>query len=428
MTLWLTAPWPDTITSRFRPKSPPLADSLAMTTRVPNAPPLYLFVAYQALGYLAFALAILPALLVRLILHISPKTRPYPTWSLRRDLAVAGGRLYMLCTTYPSLPRPPGHKAWQSDPVVQKASGHGTKVKLVEVPPAKEAWITGVASAGEEFVSPEPVPCFWTFCPQEGVAMGDEAAREGERVIMYIAGGSWVMGHPQSTMFPYKFARESGRRVFAVNHRKALSPETAFPAQLQDLVAAYAYLRARGFAAENIVMIGDSSGGHLVLALSRYLSELGAARPSLDVGMPGALLLISPSCDLGHPPHPLSSTDFLVPYLNNRAYPSLARHYPPGARQENPYFSPAACGTFHYLAAAQQRACGLRVWVQYGSVENLERDITKLVRRMREDGVGVDVDLIEGGVHLDAGIAYALGERGETSSWARLIEAVRRYA
>lgn len=269
-------------------------------------------------------------------------------------------------------------------------------------------------------------------------------------------------------MFPYKFTKESGRRVFgasvafqsdmlsdddlAVNHRKALSPETAFPAQLQDLAAAYAYLRSRGFAPGNIVMIGDSSGGHLVLALSRYLSELSAERPALDVGMPGALLLISvryrlgtragshpitnnkftndfaqPSCDLGHAPHPLSSTDYLVPYLNNRAYPSLSRHYPPGARAANPYFSPAVCGTFRYLAAAQA-AQRLAVWIQYGSVENLEKDIARLVRRMREDGVAADVDLIEGGVHLDAGIAYALRERGENSSWVRLIEAVKRYA
>ena len=78
-----------------------------------------------------------------------------------------------------------------------------------------------------------------------------------------------------------------------MNHRKALNAESAFPAQLLDLAAAYAYLLTLGFAAHNIVMAGDSSGGHLVLALSRYLAELGAARPELDVGMPGTLLLIS---------------------------------------------------------------------------------------------------------------------------------------
>ena len=117
----------------------------------------------------------------------------------------------------------------------------------------------------------------------------------------------------------------------------------------------------------------------------------------------------------------------MVPYLNDRAYPSLTRHFPPDARTTSPYFSPAVCGSFHYLAAAQKDQ-PLSVWIQYGSVENLHKDIEKLVQHMRDDGVQVDVDLVEGGVHLDAGIAYALGEKGKESSWARLIEAVKRYA
>lgn len=71
---------------------------------------------------------------------------------------------------------------------------------------------------------------------------------------------------------------------------------------------------------------------------------------------------------------------------------------------------------------------GLLVWIQYGSVENLHEDIEKLVERMRGDGVRVEVDRVEGGVHLDAGLAFALGERGEESSWVRLCEAVKRYA
>ena len=81
--------------------------------------------------------------------------------------------------------------------------------------------------------------------------------------------------------------------ILAVNHRKALSPSTAFPAQLLDLTAGYAYLLSRGFSPENIVLIGDSSGGHLMLALSRYISELSRVEPKINVGMPGAMILIS---------------------------------------------------------------------------------------------------------------------------------------
>lgn len=67
------------------------------------------------------------------------------------------------------------------------------------------------------------------------------------------------------------------------------------------------------------------------------------------------------------------------------------------------------------------------VWIQYGSVENLHTDIESLIEKMKGEGVSVDVDRVEGGVHLDAGIAFALGERGEESSWERFLDAVRRY-
>lgn len=92
----------------------------------------------------------------------------------------------------------------------------------------------------------------------------------------------------------------------------------------------------------------------------------------------------------------------------------------------NPYLSPAICGSFDYLALAQKDK-PLPVWIQYGSVENLHGDIDALIQRMKADGVTVDVDCIEGGVHLDAGIAYALREKGPGSSWERLLDAVRRY-
>ena len=72
-------------------------------------------------------------------------------------------------------------------------------------------------------------------------------------------------------------------------------PSAAFPAQLQDLLAGYAYLLSLGFRAENITFLGDSSGGHLCLVLSRYLAELDEAVPELKVGMPGAIMLLSVS-------------------------------------------------------------------------------------------------------------------------------------
>jgi hypothetical protein len=121
------------------------------------------------------------------------------------------------------------------------------------------------------------------------------------------------MGHPMGTPFPYRFCSTAQQRVLgeysvsrevlfltlvclfpAVHHRKCLGPETAFPAPLQDLLAGYLYLLDLGFKPGNITLIGDSSGGHLVLGLSRYLSEM--VSKEVSIGMPGALILIS-VCD-----------------------------------------------------------------------------------------------------------------------------------
>ncbi|KAI0090677.1 Alpha/Beta hydrolase protein [Irpex rosettiformis] len=456
-------------------------ESLRDPSTIPNAPSLPVHILHQFIGLVAFGICFIPVVVYRTLTWIIPATRPHRSWTLRRSVAVSVGRLYLACTTYLSLPREPGAGMWKPDGLVHRLTGRRTKVKAVVVPPVKDEWIVSIAKAGDEYVGPVKVSCFWTFV-EGGVWMeGDENAAPGEKVIMYVNGGSWVMGHPQSIMFPYKFAKISGRRILGVNHRKALAPSTAFPAQLLDLLAGYAYLLSKGFASENIVLIGDSSGGHLVLALSRYLSELNSVQPGCEVGMPGAMLLISPSCDLSHPPCPTSATDFLVPYLNQRVYPSLTRHFVPSAVKTSPYFSPAACGSFAYLATAQKGrpsriqsppllslsqlsesdkdrrlnlqtspgdaridmkmdlhvqpkdalnstpGSGTQVWIQYSSVENLHADIEHLIERMRGDGVEVDVDRVEGGVHLDAGIAFALGERGEESAWVRLCDAVRRY-
>ena len=86
-------------------------------------------------------------------------------------------------------PRPHGKGAWMSDNKVHRAAGHGTKVKVVAAPPVSNEWITGPAGVAHDVVRPVEVPCFWTFVPGKALEEGDERAQEGERVIMYIAGG-----------------------------------------------------------------------------------------------------------------------------------------------------------------------------------------------------------------------------------------------
>jgi acetyl esterase/lipase len=68
-------------------------------------------------------------------------------------------------------------------------------------------------------------------------------------------------------------------------------PEHPFPAAADDAVAAYRYLLACGYRADQIVVAGDSAGGHLTAGL---LADLSRRR----LPMPAAAVLFSPFLDL----------------------------------------------------------------------------------------------------------------------------------
>ncbi|EIN14090.1 alpha/beta-hydrolase [Punctularia strigosozonata HHB-11173 SS5] len=425
--------------------------------RPPNAPPRYKHILSQILGIFIFTVLSLPLAVLQVLRYCVPSCRVHPTWSLSRHLVVALGRSAFAWTSRWTLPRPQGPAAYEKKEIVHKLIGKGTEVDAVTVAGVPDALRVGDLAVATGTVGSTEVPAFWTY--QSGKwPRGDELAANGEKVILYVPGGTWVLGHPMLTPFPYYLSRAGHRRVLSINHRKALSPSTAAPAQFLDLLAGYIYLIQLRFRPENITLVGDSSGGHLLLGLTRYLAELAAVdgaaltgSPSRNIALPGAVMLLSPSGDLSHAPYSSIPTDWLSPYLNRMAYPSLSRHYPPDALRTNPYFSPAICGSFRYLAQPQRarhiddrrdgqnspgvstdsvaghHSPAVRVWIQYGDVELLAPDIRRLIERMREDGVPLEVDEVPGGCHLDSGIAFALRERGQESSWTRLLEAVERY-
>ena len=53
----------------------------------------------------------------------------------------------------------------------------------------------------------------------------------------------------------------SGAAVLSVDYR--LAPEYPFPAALEDAVAAYKWLRDKGYESDRIIVVGDSAGGGL---------------------------------------------------------------------------------------------------------------------------------------------------------------------
>jgi len=98
--------------------------------------------------------------------------------------------------------------------------------------------------------------------------------------VLLIHGGSWQRGSRAEMV---RFARrlaDAGYAVFNVDYR--LAPEHRYPAQLEDVRAAFAWLHghARSLAIdpERIAVMGYSAGAHLALLLGLADSD-GAPRP-----------------------------------------------------------------------------------------------------------------------------------------------------
>jgi epsilon-lactone hydrolase len=123
-----------------------------------------------------------------------------------------------------------------------------------------------------------------------GVWVTGRGAGESAGVLLYLHGGGFVFGSPRTHRhFVAALSITTGRPAFLVDYRRA--PEHPFPAAADDALAAYRWLLASGYRPGQIVVAGDSAGGHLVAGL---LADLSRRR----VPMPAAAVLFSPFLDL----------------------------------------------------------------------------------------------------------------------------------
>ncbi|KXN84661.1 Esterase [Leucoagaricus sp. SymC.cos] len=181
----------------------------------------------------------------------------------------------------------------------------------------------------------------------------------GEKVVLALHGGAYInlSSHPIYAETPRGLLKhvDSVKRVFAPEYRlsstEPFAIEHPFPTALLDALSGYMYLvNGVGFAPSDIVIEGDSAGGNLAYALTRYLVEYKGT-PGLPAP-PGALLLVSPWADISESHHKLPggsastfiASDILGDVKESLKYPMHAFTGPHGleAAQINPYISPAS--------------------------------------------------------------------------------------
>jgi monoterpene epsilon-lactone hydrolase len=111
-----------------------------------------------------------------------------------------------------------------------------------------------------------------------------------DKVIFYVHGGGYVSGSCSNhRAMVAKLVKGSGVKALLFEYR--LAPEHPFPAALEDTLAAYGWLLDQGAAPGQVVMVGESAGGGLLLAALLALRDQGQPLPAAAVAM-------SPSTDL----------------------------------------------------------------------------------------------------------------------------------
>ena len=221
----------------------------------------------------------------------------------------------------------------------------------------------------------------------EMVTVGEATAawitdgRRANAAIVYLHGGGYVLGGLGTHgAFGARLSSETGLAVLVVDYR--LGPEHTHPAALDDALAAYDWLRARGIDAANIVIAGDSAGGGLTLA------TLGALRDRGDSAAAGVAL--SPWADLTCSNSTYDSVGDADPLVGFTQLTAYAAAYAGTTALDDPRLSPGL-GDLSGLPP---------VLVQVGGVEVLLDDSLEVAAKIGAAGGDVTLQQWDEGIHV----------------------------
>ncbi|EPQ50712.1 alpha/beta-hydrolase [Gloeophyllum trabeum ATCC 11539] len=385
--------------------------------------PLYTYQPFKAAYFAYFALSLLVKVPLWSIYYLPCRNRQRASWDLRRALIVK---------------------------VAQSLSAFPIKVNLRQkVDPGKTyenaqfAWIEPVDDslvvgrlreyATNAGVSPARISGYWIFKPGfQFEGGGPPKAVEDEKTVLHFHGGGFTTGSANPNFITSNITKgilqysHILKRTFGVEYRLASSPpdtveiENPFPAAILDALATYRYLvQEMGFKPENIIVAGDSAGGHIAQVLVRYLMENHIA----SLPPPGYLVLISTVLDLSFSRNVHGSsderkrfTDIFNPHKPLREVMAYSTSSILGKLSEeqakiDPFLSPISPhmqptkGIFRGFPSA---------YVVAGGAERLCDDSEVLVEMMREDGVKVVRDIPSDAIHDFLSFHWHEPERTQT--------------
>ncbi|KAI2958560.1 hypothetical protein CBS147482_2322 [Aspergillus niger] len=304
-----------------------------------------------------------------------PRFRHDPSWSYHQG--VSGSMLKAFLRTFTAL-----HMKW---PLSLKP--HHESDRFVLINPAASECYTGVMV--DEAVKPETIGATWYPQPfTRGTSLPDDG-----HVILHLHGGSYILGDGRSSscnfMAQTLLEQTPASYMLCPQYRLACNHNGRFPAQLQDALAAYMHLiHTLQIPPSRIVLSGDSSGGHLVLALLRYIVEFN--RPDL-LPAPKCSWAWSPWCDVPAAVDPSAwthSTNYKTEYIPG-SFPAWGAKQFLGDLEITPKVEPYVAPIWHPFVVPSP------VLVITGGREVLCQDHEKLVQEFQKlPGNESSIDLV----------------------------------
>ena len=257
------------------------------------------------------------------------------------------------------------------------------KARASQPRPALDEWRATFAPGGRPHPVPDDVlvtdvtaggvPAHWLTAPEVDTG----------RVLLFLHGGGFEFGSVRSDgELAARLGRASGMRVLFPEYR--LAPEHPFPAAIDDVLAAWRWLRTdQGLSAESIAVAGDSAGGGLAVALLVATRDAGEA-------LPAAAVLMSPTVDLTSSGASMTERADQDPFSTPAMLHQFASGYLAAADPKTPLASPL----FASLSGLPP------LLIQVGTADLLLSDSERLATAAAQAGVDVTLEIGEGLPHV----------------------------
>lgn len=220
-----------------------------------------------------------------------------------------------------------------------------------------------------------------SFRSLDGEAIIPNRPVNTSQIILYLHGGGYTLGssHTHRSLVG-KIVKNTNRLAIVPEYRKA--PENPYPAALEDAVFSYMALLDRGKKPEDIILIGDSAGGGLVLAAQLKFREK-------NLPMPAASVCLSPWVDLAATGESIERNHKNDPLVDKKKMKLWAGYYAGEFPLTDPFISPL----YADLSGLPP------MLIQASSGEMLYDDSVRLAQKAKDAGVEVTLQTWEGLMH-----------------------------